>query len=112
MESCVDLRGFGALLSSALLGSECCGEAGQVWVRWRVTRRCIVAIMSKYEPLWRHVAEQQPESMTFDEIETVLGFPIDHSFLNFKKELTVSGFQVGKISLKNKTVRFSKVDTD
>ncbi|MFT9397671.1 MAG: hypothetical protein ABF545_06355 [Bifidobacterium psychraerophilum] len=68
--------------------------------------------MSKYEPLWHHVAEQQPESMTFDEIETVLGFPIDHSFLSFKKELGTLGFQVGKISLKNKTVRFSRVDSD
>ncbi|GAA6121913.1 hypothetical protein BPY_00210 [Bifidobacterium psychraerophilum] len=50
--------------------------------------------------------------MTFDEIETVLGFPIDHSFLNFKKELTLLGFQVGKISLKNRTVRFSMVGAD
>jgi putative heme iron utilization protein len=69
-------------------------------------------VMSKYDQLWCHVAEQQPESMTFDEIETVLGFPIDHAFLQFKKELTVLGFQVGKISLKNKTVKFSRINTD
>lgn len=77
-----------------------------------MTGVCIIVYMSKYEPLWCHVAEQQPESMTFDEIETVLGFPIDHSFLNFKKELTLLGFQVGKISLKNRTVRFSMVGAD
>jgi len=35
--------------------------------------------------------------------------PIDHSFLNCKKELLNYGYKVGKISLKGKTVDFEKV---
>ena len=47
--------------------------------------------------------------MTFDEIKEVLGFPIDHSFLNYKKELSEFGYQTGKISLKEQTVIFKKI---
>lgn len=47
--------------------------------------------------------------MTFDEIAAILGFDIDHSFLNYKKELLVSGWQVDKISLKNRTVIFTRL---
>lgn len=36
------------------------------------------------------------------------GIPIDHSFLNYKKELQNYGFKVGKISLKEQTVTFGK----
>lgn len=70
--------------------------------------------MSKYDPLWQHVATQEGPSftMTFDEIATVLGFDIDHSFLNFKKELAVSGWQVDKISLKQRTVNFSRLPAE
>lgn len=67
--------------------------------------------MSKYEPLWKAVGARGEESfmLTFAEIERLLGFPIDHSFLNFKKELTSYGYAVGKISLKGQTVAFSRV---
>ncbi|CDA53093.1 putative uncharacterized protein [Clostridium sp. CAG:138] len=43
--------------------------------------------MSKYEPLWNYVMQHEPGqfSLTFDEIEDVLGFQIDHSFLKYKK---------------------------
>jgi len=70
--------------------------------------------MSKYDPLWHHVAAQSGDSlsMTFDEVKEVLGFDIDHSFLNYKKELLALGWQVGKISLKNQTVSFARVDKD
>ena len=47
--------------------------------------------------------------LTFDEIEKIAGIPIDHSFLNCKKELLNYRYQVGKISLKGKTVYFEKV---
>ena len=65
--------------------------------------------VSKYDPLWHHVGTQQESSltMTFDEIKAILGFDIDHSFLNYKKELLTSGWQVDKISLKNRTVIFT-----
>lgn len=66
--------------------------------------------MSKYEPLWQYIGTQTaPELiLSFDEIKHILGFPIDHSFLNYKKELLEHGYEVAKISLKEKTVRFAK----
>ena len=64
--------------------------------------------MSKYEPLWRHIQAASPSILTFDEIEGICGFPIDHSFLNAKKELEAFGYKVGKISLKAKTVKIEK----
>lgn len=65
--------------------------------------------MSKYDPLWEYIRENSPEKLNFSEIQTILGFPLDHSFLNFKKELDAYGFKVGKISLKEQTVRFEKL---
>ena len=66
--------------------------------------------MSKYEPLWRRVKENGTEifTLTYAEIENILGFPIDHSFLTYKKELSEYGFEVGRISIKNQTVSFVK----
>ncbi|MBQ3404504.1 MAG: hypothetical protein IJG63_03690 [Oscillospiraceae bacterium] len=66
--------------------------------------------MSKYEPLWMWIRDNGTDSfmLTFDEIEMIAGLPMDHSFLNYKKELLNYGFRVGKISLKNKTVIFEK----
>ena len=66
--------------------------------------------MSKYEPLWKWIKENGTDSfkLTFEEIEKIAGIPIDHSFLNYKKELLDYGSKVGKISLKEQTVAFSK----
>lgn len=65
--------------------------------------------MSKYEPLWNYVKPQEADfTLTYEQIEKILGFPIDHSFLTFKKELIDYSWQVGKISMKNKTVSFIK----
>ena len=65
--------------------------------------------MSKYEPLWNYVKSQEADfPLTYEQIEKILGFPIDHSFLTFKKELIDYSWQVGKISMKNKTVSFIK----
>ena len=66
--------------------------------------------MSKYEPLWNWVGKQTAKSLTltFTEIQQILGFPIDHSFLNYKKELLAYGYRVGKISMKKQTVDFQK----
>ena len=49
--------------------------------------------MSKYTPLWE-----------------IINIAIDHSFLNYKKELIKYGFTVDKISIKNKTVVFKKIN--
>lgn len=67
--------------------------------------------MSKYEPLWKWIKENGTDNfkLTYAEIENILGFPIDHSFLTFKKELMEYGFSVGKISMKNQTVSFEKI---
>lgn len=67
--------------------------------------------MSKYDPLWNHISllESDSVTMSFDDVESVLGFPIDHSFLTFKKELLVHGWEVGRISMKNRTVDFHRV---
>jgi hypothetical protein len=68
--------------------------------------------MSKYDALWEYVQKNGQESLqlTFEEIQEIVGVPIDHSFLKYKKELTEYGYQVGKISMKNETVLFTKVD--
>ena len=62
--------------------------------------------MSKYDPLWQYVRRTGGAvlQLTFMEIQEILGFPIDHSFLQFKKELTAYGYRVKKISLKEQTV--------
>ena len=67
--------------------------------------------MSKYTLLWDYIQASGSESikLTFTEIESILGAPIDHSFLKYKKELTKCGYQVGKISMKEQTVMFDKI---
>lgn len=68
--------------------------------------------MSKYQPLWDHIRQNGSPSfqLSFDDIRKITGIGIDHSFLTYKKELTAYGYQVGKISLKEQTVSFSRLD--
>lgn len=68
--------------------------------------------MSKYKALWEYVQGRGETSfkLTFDEIAEIAAVPLDHSFLNYKKELTEYGYQVGKISLKEQTVIFNKTE--
>lgn len=68
--------------------------------------------MSKYDPLWEYVKKRGEDSflLTFDEIQEIAGIPIDHSFLKYKKELAGYGYQVGKISMKEQTVGFSRAE--
>ena len=67
--------------------------------------------MSKYDALWDFVQSNNSAriKLTFDEIREIIGIEIDHSYLNYKKELVSYGYQVGKISLKEKTVIFNKI---
>ncbi len=67
--------------------------------------------MSKYEPLWKYLKENEKENykLSYEEIKDILGFDIDHSFLTYKRELTEYGYEVGKISIKEKTVIFNKI---
>ena len=70
--------------------------------------------MSKYDVLWEWIQKNGTDSfkLTFAEIENISGFPIDHSFLKYKKELTEYGFRAGKISLKEQTAEFHKAAND
>lgn len=67
--------------------------------------------MSKYDSLWEYVRKSGRESfkLTFAQIQSIAGIPIDHSFLSHKKELAAYGYQVGKISLKEQTVTFNRI---
>ena len=68
--------------------------------------------MSKYNSLWEFVQSNGSPSiqLTFEEIQNIAGVPMDHSFLKYKKELPEYGYQVGKISMKEQTVLFHKMD--
>jgi len=68
--------------------------------------------MSKYNSLWEYVQKNGSLSLklTFDEIQNIAGIPIDHSFLKYKKELTEYGYEVGKISMKEETIIFNRID--
>lgn len=67
--------------------------------------------MSKYEPLWNYLKENKKDDyiLTYDEIKNILDFAIDHSFLTYKKEVKEYGYEVAKISLKEKTIIFKKI---
>lgn len=67
--------------------------------------------MSKYEPLWEYVKENGENRlvMTYEEAENVLNFPIEHSFLTYKKELQNYGYVVKKISMKDERILFEKI---
>ena len=66
--------------------------------------------MSKYQPLWEHIQTINSDklSLSYGDIESILGFPIDHSFLTYKKELPAYGWNVKKISMKEQTVLFER----
>lgn len=68
--------------------------------------------MSKFDALWEYIKENGKDSLilSYDEIEKITGCPLDHSFLNYKKELLNYGYRVGKISMKNRTVIFEKTE--
>jgi hypothetical protein len=81
--------------------------------------------MSRYEPLWKHLQSdgRNTSRLTFEEIKAllgfdidtpsliVLGFDIDPSFLTRenKKEAAQYGYEVGKISMREKHVTFNKI---
>ncbi len=67
--------------------------------------------MSKYEPLWKYLKENKKEiyKLSYEEIKSILGFDIDHSFLTYKKEAKEYGYEVGKISMKEKIITFNKI---
>lgn len=67
--------------------------------------------MSKYQPLWDYIKENNKSNyqLSYKEMEDILGFKIDHSFLTYKKELKEYGYEVEKISMKEKLICFKKI---
>ncbi|CDA23774.1 putative uncharacterized protein [Mycoplasma sp. CAG:611] len=45
-------------------------------------------------------------------LKIFLGFDIDHSFLNYKKELNEYGYEVSRIKLKEKIIMFNKINKE
>lgn len=70
--------------------------------------------MSKYEPLWRFLQTDGSDKLelSFDRIKEILGFEIDHTFLNCKKEAPDYGYTVGKISMNNRVVAFNRITNE
>ena len=68
--------------------------------------------MSKYDSLWEYLKLNNEDNykLSYEEIKKILGFDIDHSFLTYKKEAENYGYIVGKISMKEKTVIFNKIE--
>ena len=66
--------------------------------------------MSKYQPLWEHIQAINADKLrlSYEEMQRILGFPIDHSFLTYKKELPAYDWNVKKISMKEETVLFER----
>ena len=67
--------------------------------------------MSKYNRLWEYIQNNDNQSikLSFEEVKDILGFEIDHSFLTYKKEAKEYGYEIGKISLKEKHITFNKL---
>ena len=67
--------------------------------------------MSKYEPLWKYLKDNNKENykLSYEEIKNIIGFEIDHSFLTYKKESKEDGYEVSRISIKEKTIIFNRI---
>lgn len=67
--------------------------------------------MSKYTPLWQHLAglDAHDSVLSFDEIAAIVGFPVDHAVLSCKKELPDYGRRFVRLSLKEQQVRFERI---
>ena len=68
--------------------------------------------MSKYNALFQYVKEREEGEvkLSFQKIKEILGFNIDHSFLRYKKDLLVYGWEVKKISMKEEAVLFKRIE--
>ena len=68
--------------------------------------------MSKYESLWNYLKSNNQDNykLSYEEIKNILGFDLDHSFLTYKKELKKYGYEITKISIKEKFIIFNKIN--
>ncbi len=51
--------------------------------------------MTHFGRIYKKAAASKP-TLTFEEIGRISGTPLDHSFLQYKKELIAPGYQVKK----------------
>ena len=67
--------------------------------------------MSKYQRLWEKIAASGEDELTlsFDQVKDWAGVPLDHSFLNYKKELLNYGYQVDHVYLKKRSILIKKL---
>lgn len=67
--------------------------------------------MSKYKLLWDYMVcnKKDKYKLYYEEIKNILEFDIDHSFLKYKKELLNYGYEVKKISIKEKFIIIEKI---
>ena len=51
--------------------------------------------MSKYNKLWEYIEQSNKQhlTLTFEEINSIAGVPLDYSFLKYKKELLEYGYK-------------------
>ena len=66
----------------------------------------------KYDNLWVYIKNEDVREITFEKIEDILGFKINHAFLNEKKNLKKYGYEISKISLKEKIVYIRRIDNE
>lgn len=62
--------------------------------------------MSKYKVLWEYIKENDKDeyNLSYECLENILGFKLDHFFLTYKKELNEYGYKVKKVSMKEKYI--------
>lgn len=67
--------------------------------------------MSKYNDLWEYVSQSGKDKikLSFEDVYEICAVRIDHSFLNYKKELACYGYKVEKISMKENGIVFAKI---
>ena len=67
--------------------------------------------VSKYLKLWNYIKSCDKDEivLSFENIKNICRLTIDHSFLACKKEIKDFGYEVIKISLKDKKIIFGKI---
>lgn len=65
--------------------------------------------MSEYLKLWEYAVQNNKDTLklSFEDVERIGGNVLNHSFLNHKKELLDYGYEVKKISMKNRDIFLS-----
>ena len=85
-------------------------EDGSITINGKkVNKICNRSNDIKFKDEYIKELNQNHIELSYETIEEVLSFPIDHSFLNYKKELINYGYQVTKISMKKKIVIIDEV---